>query len=67
MLKNASLKARNSGTAPNQAATRIVRRLANSPESLYLWLSGPAKTARERTRDEVAAYRNSWARTLLCG
>ena len=65
MFVKATLKSRNSGAAPNQAATRIVRRLASSPESLYLWLSGPAMTARERTRAELADYRNSWARTLL--
>ena len=65
MIRNASLKPKNPGTTPHLAATRIVRKLAKSPASLYAWVSGPAMTARERTRAEVADYRNSWARALL--
>ena len=59
MFKNASLKVRNSGAAPNHAATRIVRKLADSPASLYAWLSGPPTTGLERKRAQLADIVNS--------
>ena len=36
------------------AVTRAARRLASSPVSLYLWLSGPPLTELDRTRAELA-------------
>ena len=40
--------------ADNWAVTRAARRLASSPVSLYLWLSGPALTELDRTRADLA-------------
>ena len=36
------------------AVTRAARRLASSPVSLYLWLSGPPLTELDRTRADLA-------------
>ena len=49
-------------TAREWAASRMVRRVVSSPVSLYLWLSGPATTSRERTQAELADARNSFYR-----
>ena len=65
MSKNTSVKPQHSRATSSQASTRIVRKLLNSPSSLYTRLSGPAMTAKERTRAEVDGYRNSWVRALL--
>ena len=62
---------RSGDTAAFPAARRAEKvqrrpgRIAGRLLSFYDLVSGPAMTARERTRAEVADYRNSWARTLL--
>ena len=65
MFTKTELKPQSTKVPSDHAATRVVRQLVNSPASLYLWLSGPAMTARDRTRAEVADFSNSWAGTLL--
>lgn len=40
--------------ADKWAVTRAARRLASSPVSLYLWLSGPPLTELDRTRADLA-------------
>ena len=40
--------------ADKWAVTRAARRLAASPVSLYLWLSGPPLTELDRTRADLA-------------
>ena len=40
--------------ADKWAVTRAARRLASSPVSLYLWLSGPPSTQLERRRADLA-------------
>ena len=47
------------------AASRVARRLASKPMSMYLWLSGPGKTARERTRFELDNFNYARALTPL--
>ena len=48
------------------AASRMVRRAVSSPVSLYLWLSGPPATSRDRMQAELADARNApYRRTLV--
>ena len=51
--------------ASDRAASRVVRGLVSSPLSLYLWLSGPPLTSKERTRAELADARNALYRRGL--
>ena len=59
--ETATLPAARRAEVGRPRSSRVAGRLL----SFYDWVSGPAMTARERTRAEVADYRNSWARTLL--
>ena len=47
------------------AVTRAARRLADSPASLYRWLSGPPLTQLERERATLADARNLRGRGTL--
>ena len=51
--------------AQEWAASRMVRRAVASPVSLYLWLSGPPTTSRDRMQAELADARNSMYRRTL--
>ena len=51
--------------AQEWAASPMVRRVFSSPVSLYLWLSGPPMTGRDRMQAELADARNSLYRRNL--
>ena len=47
------------------AVTRTARRLASSPVSLYLWLSGPPLTELDRNRADLAYAEGAQGRGAL--
>ena len=56
-----------SGNQPAEkwAASRLVRRAVSSPVSLYLWLSGPPTTSKDRMQAKLADARNLLYRRSL--
>ena len=51
--------------ADRWAVTRAARRLASSPVSLYLWLSGPPLTELDRNRADLAYAEGAQGRGAL--